>query len=44
VFVSDYVSHSETCTLYDIQKVMQEWLRHAGDRVNYIKKKTPSNV
>jgi len=38
VIVSDYVSHSEICTLHEIQKVIQKWLRHAGDHVNYIKK------
>jgi len=44
VIVSDYVSHSEICTLHEIQKVIQEWLRHAGDRINYVKKKTQRNV
>jgi len=39
IIVSDYVSSAEQCSLYDVQKIIQEWLRHAGDRVNYLKKK-----
>jgi len=31
------VSSTEQC-LHDIQKIIQEWLRHAGDPVNYLKK------
>jgi len=38
VIVSDYVSHSEICTLHEIQKIIQEWLQHTRDHVNYIKK------
>jgi len=39
IIVSDYVSSVEKCSLYDVQKIIQEWLRHAGDRINYLKKK-----
>ncbi|XP_067217192.1 uncharacterized protein [Linepithema humile] len=37
--IIDYICSTEKCTLTDAQKVIQEWLRHAGDRINYLLKK-----
>ncbi|XP_036147126.1 uncharacterized protein LOC105835708 [Monomorium pharaonis] len=37
--IIDYVSHVDNCTHHQVQKIIQEWLRHAGDRINYAKKK-----
>ncbi|XP_067207115.1 reticulocyte-binding protein homolog 1-like isoform X1 [Linepithema humile] len=37
--IIDYISTIENCSLYQVQKVIQEWLRHAGDRLSYLLKK-----
>ncbi|XP_018358547.1 PREDICTED: uncharacterized protein LOC108758221 [Trachymyrmex cornetzi] len=36
--IIEYVSNAEQCSLHEVQKVIQEWLRHAGDRVKYSQK------
>lgn len=33
--ITSYIGSTEECNLYEIQKVIQEWLRRAGDRLNY---------
>ncbi|KAL0100971.1 hypothetical protein PUN28_019393 [Cardiocondyla obscurior] len=38
--VTDYVTCVEQCTLDDVRKIIQEWLRHAGDRVKYQQNKS----
>ncbi|XP_012226634.1 uncharacterized protein PF3D7_1120600-like [Linepithema humile] len=37
--IIDYITSTEECSLYQVQKVIQEWLRHAGDRLNYLLRK-----
>lgn len=36
---SGYVVDKNTCTIKEAEKVIQEWLRHAGDRIKYQLKK-----
>ncbi|XP_072760468.1 uncharacterized protein [Anoplolepis gracilipes] len=36
--LTNYVSNTDKCTYHDVQKVIQEWLKHAGDCVKYLKK------
>lgn len=36
-FVAGYITDATECSLTDVQKVVQEWMRHAGDRLNYKK-------
>ncbi|GAB1866367.1 hypothetical protein CAJAP_07446 [Camponotus japonicus] len=38
VFIA-YVSDDEKSNMHDIKKTIQEWLRHAGDRLNYLRNK-----
>ncbi|XP_070517736.1 uncharacterized protein [Cardiocondyla obscurior] len=37
--ILDYITCTDRCTLNNVQKVIQEFLRHAGDRVKYLQKK-----
>ena len=39
VILSDNVSTTDQCTLQAVCKIIQEWLRRAGDRIIYINKK-----
>ncbi|XP_070513005.1 uncharacterized protein [Cardiocondyla obscurior] len=37
--ILDYITCTDRCILNNVQKVIQEFLRHAGDRVKYLQKK-----
>ncbi|KAL6421244.1 hypothetical protein ACFW04_013660 [Cataglyphis niger] len=39
-----YISENNSCSLHEGQKVTQEWLRHAGDRINYANKKLQCKI